>query len=85
METPLHDEHSHASSALMTYAINIASKLGMGGAFRDGALPGEDTGLGGTAKFDPRQFGRAPYQTDSSVSSIMRAHTGGQPTRGAFG
>jgi phage terminase large subunit len=85
METPLHDEHSHASSALMTYAINIASKLGMGGAFRDGALHGEDTGLGGTAKFDPRQFGRAPYQTDSSVSSIMRAHTGGQPTRGAFG
>lgn len=84
MEAPLHDHNSHSSSALCTFAVNVASKLGMGG-FVDQSLHSAQDDLGGTAKFDPRQFGSAPFGRDNNVSSIMRAHAGGQPTRGAFG
>jgi hypothetical protein len=82
VETPLHDENSHSSSALCTFAINMASKLGMGG-FVDSALNGTHADeLGGHGKFDPRQYGSAPYSHAGSVSNMMRP---GAPSRGAFG
>lgn len=84
VETPLHDENSHAASALCTYAVQMAKKLGVPG-YSDVDLHPDSAVLGGGQKFDPRNYGNAPYQTDSSVSSIMRNHAGHMPTRGAFG
>lgn len=51
--TPLHDEHSHASSALMTMAVSEAAALGVAVAEPDEDLGG---GLGVADKFDPRQY-----------------------------
>lgn len=90
-EAPVHDDASHASSALMTYAINKAAALGLGSQVLDDQLNGA-TGiddLGGGEKFDPRQFGngRVPFGSENSVSSQMRGYygQGGNPSRGAFG
>lgn len=78
--TPVHDGASHASSALMTYALYHASKLGV--QVGDG-----DNGLGGglNQKFDPRKYGggQVPYGHDGTVSAMMRGN--GTPRRGAFG
>lgn len=49
MPNPVHDSHSHASSALMTYALRKESKL---------AASGE---IIAHEKFDPRKYGPAPY------------------------
>lgn len=66
---PVHDINSHASSALMTYSIHKASRMGVN-------VSGVDQELGG--KFDPRQFNRpAPFSSETSVSRLHR--------NGAFG
>jgi len=80
LPTPVHDEHSHPSSAMMTYALYQASRLGVQVGDADPTLGG-----GSHAKFDPRQFdnGYAPYQHEGSVSSMMRGSS--NPARGAFG
>ena len=65
-EIPVHDEHSHASSAMMTYAIAQAAKLGVTVGDADPELGG-----GGTEKFDPRMYGNAPYGREDNVSSVM--------------
>jgi len=75
-EAPVHDAHSHASSALMTYAINKASELGMGAQVQDEELGGRMN----QEKFDPRQYGNAPYGTRD-----QHRPTPGAPRRGAFG
>lgn len=78
-ETPVHDGDSHASSALMTYAIKKASELGMAGAVLDDELrSGQDLQNG--EKFDPRRYGNAPYGTRD-----QRMPQQGTPRRGAFG
>jgi len=81
MEAPLHDENSHSSSALCTFAVNMASKLSAGG-FEDPALGGVEGGIARGGKFDPREYGTAPYQHEGSVSRTM---SGRAPLRGAFG
>lgn len=80
--TPVHDENSHASSALCTFAVNVAASLGMSSAVaRDEALHSADTGLGGTNKFDPRELGPAPF----SNVPFVRPGAGAPAPRGAFG
>ena len=78
IETPEHSIHSHASSALCTYAINVAQSL-TGSGFKDSDLHADADILGGGGKFDPRQFGRdAPFSHGNSVSNLMRQRrTGG--------
>lgn len=71
MEQPMHDEHSHAASALATMAVNAAKSLG-GMHYRDPDLHGEAADLGGHAKWDPRMYGNAPYSHENSVSNLMR-------------
>ena len=62
---PVHDINSHASSALMTYSIYKASRLGV-------AVGDVGTDVG--SKFDPRQFNRAaPFSHDGSVSRMHRS------------
>lgn len=80
--SPVHDEHSHASSALMTMALDQAARLGVNLAQTDPELMGNVDALGGTEKFDPRKYGDAPFGGPGSVSSMMRP---GAPVRGAFG
>jgi phage terminase large subunit len=70
-KTPVHDDASHASSALCTFGINIAKELGLQ-AYRDEALHSEVV-TQGNRKFDPRQYGPAPY---SGVTN--------KPSRSAF-
>lgn len=84
VETPLHDENSHSSSALCTFAVNVASKLPVGGALASdlGGRSYADE-LGGYEKFDPRQFGSAPFSHENSVSNLMRGRPFGAGT--AFG
>jgi phage terminase large subunit len=84
VDTPLHDENSHAASALCTYAVQMAKKLGVPG-YSDVDLHPDSAVLGGGQKFDPRNYGPAPYSHEGSVSNVMRAHAGHAPTRGAFG
>lgn len=85
--TPVHDEHSHASSALMTMALDQAARLGVNLAQMDPELSGNTDALGGGQKFDPRGFGNAPYGGEHSVSAMMRGtpNYGGKPRGGAFG
>lgn len=82
VETPLHDENSHASSALCTFALNVASKLGVA-VDKDSALHSSDMGTGLHQKFDPRDLGPAPFSHEGSVSNLMRGQF--RPARGAFG
>lgn len=82
IETPEHSIHSHASSALCTYAVNVAKDLGVVGV-EDEALHARTNGLGANQKFDPRMYGNAPLGSDTSVSSMMRQHRSGGGT--AFG
>ena len=74
---PVHDEHSHASSALMTFAVHRAAKLGMRLDLTD---PDLHAGLGGrpAAKFDPRKF-------DTKGAFGGGGLAPGQRPRGAFG
>lgn len=85
--TPKHDEHSHASSAMMTYSVYHASKLGVVVGDGDPSLHSNTDALGGGQKFDPRRFGDAPYGGEHSVSAMMRGtpNYGGKPRGGAFG
>lgn len=83
VETPLHDENSHASSALCTFAINVAKSLANSSGWLDPSLHSEGSRLGGYEKFDPRDFGQAPYSHDGSVSSLMRGRS--SPMSSAFG
>ena len=53
MSTPLHDEHSHSSSALMTYALDRMAKLGFTSEYTDEEL---HSGTGLSEKFDPRLY-----------------------------
>lgn len=87
LETPVHDWASHATSSAMTYAVNMAKELGVRMDYTDEILSGgRHDPINGGGKFDPRQFGKdAPFGHANNVSGIMRAHAGGQPTRGAFG
>lgn len=55
LPTPVHDEHSHASSAMMTYAVNRMGKLGFDRSYTDEALHG---GSAAGGKFDPRVYDR---------------------------
>ena len=71
---PVHDKHSHASSALMTYAVNRAGKLGISRDFVDPAIHGEGDLAGG--KFDPRV-----YDTGGVFGGGGR---GAAPRRGVF-
>jgi phage terminase large subunit len=81
--TPLHDEHSHTCSALCTMAVNVAASLGMASRVaQDSALHGADEALSGITKFDPRQFGPAPY---SRGGAWAPPGAGAPETRGAFG
>jgi phage terminase large subunit len=60
--TPVHDDASHASSALCTLAVNAAASLGRGQLVQDDQLSsgaGELTALGGG--FRPGDFGPAPW------------------------
>ena len=50
---PIHDEHSHTASALMTMAVSEAAKLGVNITEPDTDLGG---GLNTTDKFDPRYY-----------------------------
>lgn len=82
--TPVHDKHSHTSSAMMTMALEQAARLGVNLADPDPELMGKVDDLGQVSKFDPRQYGSAPFGSDSSVSSMMRGRSGMRST-GAFG
>lgn len=82
IETPEHSIHSHASSALCTYAINVAKDLGVSG-FVDPELHADLNGALGGTKFDPRMYGNAPFSHANSVSSMMRGRRPGAGT--AFG
>jgi phage terminase large subunit len=79
--TPLHDEHSHASSALCTFAVNVASKLGLAAQVQDDQLHASAADLGGGGKFDPRTLGPAPYSKGVWTPPGAAA----PPIRGAFG
>ena len=83
VETPLHDEHSHASSALCTFAVNVAKSLSNSSGWLDPSLHSEIDSLGGVQKFDPREFGEAPFSHAGSVSNLMRGRS--QPMTSAFG
>jgi hypothetical protein len=85
IDTPAHSEASHSSSALCTFALNMAKDLGVS-THTDGDLH-PDTNILNAAgqKFDPRNYGPAPGSHPGMVSDIMRAHAGHAPTRGAFG
>lgn len=80
--TPLHDEHSHASSALCTFALNVASKLGVELDVHP-ALHAEMSGIGRLEKFDPREYGSAPFSHPNTVSNLMRGR--GLSSGTAFG
>jgi len=76
--TPVHDEHSHASSALMTYSLHHASKLGVNLGDMDPDLHGD--ALGGAGKFDPRVYDtRGAFRGGGIASGVSN------PRQGAFG
>lgn len=87
--TPVHDDNSHASSALMTYAVAQASKLGVTvGDGPDPALgtPGATLAPDGSLmsqKFDPRVYDTHRVFQGNSINPWPEA--GSAPARGAFG
>ncbi len=77
---PVHDEHSHASSALMTYAVANAARLRV--AVGDGPDPVLSP-QGGATKFDPRVYDvNRSFQGSSINPWPVDANA---PVRGAFG
>lgn len=79
---PVHDDASHASSALCTFAVNVASSLGMANQVqRDSALNGGTGELGGSQKFDPRTLGPAPFSSGNWTPPGAQRPV----VRGAFG
>lgn len=83
MEQPKHDEHSHSASALAVMGVQAMKEAG-GMNYRDLDLHPDAADLGGSGKFDPRQFGRdAPFSHANSVSNLMHGRPFGAGT--AFG
>ncbi len=82
--TPVHDEHSHTSSALMTYALYQTSKLGF-------SIPDEDDSLHGSGSlgadnFDPRVYDtRGVFASGNQQGAGLQSRFRAAPKRGAFG
>jgi hypothetical protein len=84
---PVHDEHSHASSAMMTYAVANASRLQVSvGDGTDPELhPNGANGTGGS-KFDPRAYDtHGVYAGRWGSTDGWPGGTPAAPARGAFG
>lgn len=77
--TPVHDENSHASSALMTMAVHNAIKIGAHVSAPDNDLHG-GVDLGGT-KFDPRVYDTNGAFRGGGIAGGVKP----QPRRSAFG
>lgn len=85
--TPVHDEHSHASSAMMTYAVANAARLNVAvGDGTDPELHPDTDALGGEGKFDPREFDTQGVYAGRWGSKQGRPGAGpAAPARGPFG